>query len=261
MEPLFLTVAGQRLEYAWWGPRPGAGPTLVFLHEGLGCLDLWRDFPRQLSDATGLGAFAYSRLGYGRSDPVQLPRPFSYMHDEAALLPEVLRAAGVTEPLLVGHSDGASIAIVYAGSENRLPVRALILEAPHVFAEEFGLNTIAQMADEFRTTDLPKKLARYHGDNLQGAFWGWNRAWLDPAFRSWNIEEYLPRIRIPILALQGLDDRFGTANQITAIQNKAGHPVQVQMLAACGHSPHRDQPATVLESMGGFVRRLIDEPG
>ncbi len=160
MDPLFLTVAGQRLEYAWWGPRPGAGPTLVFLHEGLGCLDLWRDFPRQLSEATGLGAFAYSRLGYGRSDPVQLPRPLSYMHDEAALLREVFGAAGVTEPLLIGHSDGASIAIIYSGSETRPPVRALILEAPHLFAEEFGLNTITRMADEFRTTDLPKKLAR-----------------------------------------------------------------------------------------------------
>ncbi len=256
MEPLFLTVAGQQLEYAWWGPRPGAGPTLVFLHEGLGCLDLWRDFPRQLSEATGLGAFAYSRLGYGRSDPVQLPRPLSYMHDEAALLREVLVAAGVTEPLLIGHSDGASIAIIYSGSEARPPVRALILEAPHLFAEEFGLNTITQMADEFRTTDLPKKLARYHGANLEGAFWGWNRAWLNPDFRSWNIETYLPRIHAPILVLQGLDDRFGTANQVKAIQRKASGPVEVQMLAACGHSPHRDQPRTVLESMGGFVRRL-----
>lgn len=256
MEPLFLSVTGQRLEYAWWGPRPGAGPTLVFLHEGLGCLDLWRDFPRQLSEATGLGAFAYSRLGYGRSDPVQLPRPLSYMHDEAALLPEVLVAARITEPLLVGHSDGASIAIIYAGSGTRPPVRALILEAPHVFAEEFGLNTIAQMAGQFRTTDLPKKLARYHGDNLHGAFWGWNRAWLEPDFRSWNIEKYLPRIRAPILVLQGLDDRFGTANQVTAIQRKAGGPVEVQMLGACGHSPHRDQPRTVLESMGAFARRL-----
>jgi pimeloyl-ACP methyl ester carboxylesterase len=256
MDPSFLSVAGQRLEYAWWGPRPGAGPTLVFLHEGLGCLDLWRDFPRQLSEATGLGAFAYSRLGYGRSDPVQLPRPLSYMHDEAALLAEVLVAAGVTEPLLVGHSDGASIAIIYSGSEAQPPVRGLILEAPHLFAEEFGLNTIAQMADEFRTTDLPKRLARYHGENLQAAFWGWNRAWLDPGFRSWNIEEYLPRIHAPILVLQGLDDRFGTENQVKAIQRNAQGPVEVQMLAACGHSPHRDQPGTVLESMAGFVRRL-----
>lgn len=255
MEPLFLSVRGQRLEYAWWGPRPGAGPTLVFLHEGLGCLDLWRDFPRQLSEATGLGAFAYSRLGYGRSDPVQLPRPLSYMHDEAALLPEVLGAAGITEPLLVGHSDGASIAIIYSGSEARPPARALILEAPHVFAEEFGLNTIAQMADEFRVTDLPKKLGRYHRD-VHGAFWGWNRAWLDPGFRSWNIEQCLPRIRVPILVLQGLDDRFGTANQVQAIQRRAGGPVEVQMLAACAHSPHRDQPRTVVESMSGFVRRL-----
>jgi pimeloyl-ACP methyl ester carboxylesterase len=178
------------------------------------------------------------------------------MHDEAALLRKVLGAAGITDPLLIGHSDGASIAIIYAGSESRPPVRALVLEAPHVFAEEFGLNTIAQMADQFRTTDLPKKLARYHGDNVDGAFWGWNRAWLDPAFRSWNIEEYLPRIRAPILLLQGLDDRFGTVNQITAIKQRAGDPVEVQMLAACGHSPHRDQPGTVLESMSGFVRRF-----
>jgi len=256
MDPMFLNIRGHRLEFAWWGPQKASGPTLVFLHEGLGCLDLWRDFPRQLSEATGLGAFAYSRQGYGRSDPVELPRSLRYMHQEAELLPEILSAAGITEPLLIGHSDGASIAIIYAGGEQGPRMRGLILEAPHVFAEEFGLKTIAQLADEFRTTDLPEKLVRYHGENVQGAFWGWNRAWLDPGFRTWNLEQYLPRIRVPMLILQGLDDRYGTLKQIEAIQRQSGGPVEAQTLAACGHSPHRDQPRTVLEAMAGFIRRV-----
>src|SRR5262249_6273645 len=255
-DPLFLNVRGHRLECAWWGPRRDATPTLVFLHEGLGCVDLWRGFSAQLSEATGLGAVAFRPQGYGRSDPVELPRPLSYMHDEAELLPEILNAAGIRNPLLIGHSDGASIAIIHAGSEQGSRARALILEAPHVFAEEFGLNTIAKLAEEFRTTDLPEKLARYHGENVHGAFWGWNRAWLDPGFRTWNLEQYLPRIRVPMLVLQGLDDRYGTLKQVEAIQRQSGGSVEAQTLAACGHSPHRDQPITVLEAMAGFIRRL-----
>ncbi len=254
MSERYLEAGGHRLEYAWWGPPPEQAPTLVFLHEGLGSVAQWRDFPRQLSEATGFGAFAYSRLGYGRSDPVELPRPLTYMHDEALLLAEVLGAVGIRESVLVGHSDGASIAIIYAGSGRRSGLKGLILEAPHVFAEQVGLESIDKARQSFLTTDLPQKLAKYHGENLQGAFWGWNRAWLDPGFRSWNLENYLPQIQVPTLVIQGEDDQFGTTKQVEAVQRQISGPVEVMLLPQCGHSPHRDRPKEVLEGMSRFLR-------
>jgi pimeloyl-ACP methyl ester carboxylesterase len=221
-------------------------------------VDRWRDFPKQLSAATGLGALAYSRLGYGRSDPVPLPRPLRYTHDEARLLPEVLKALNVEEAILIGHSDGGSIAIICTGSGAcSASVRALILEAPHVFAEEVGLRTIARIREEFVAGNLAAKLAKYHGDNLQGAFWGWNKAWLDPDFRTWNLEEYLPAIRVPILLIQGEDDPYGTLKQVEAIQGQAGGPVEVRLLSECGHSPHRDCPVEVLAAMVNFTSRTV----
>ena len=253
MSVRYLEAGGHRLEYAWWGPPPSQGPTLVFLHEGLGCVDHWRDFPRQLSEATGLGAFVYSRLGYGRSDAIELPRPLRYMHDEALLLPDVLKSVGIEQSILVGHSDGASISIIYAGSDACPGLRGLILEAPHVFAEEVGLESIARARQAFLATDLPQKLARYHGNNVDGAFWGWNRAWLDPDFRSWNLESYLPRIQVPILLIQGEDDEFGTMKQVEAVQRQVNAPVEVLRLDRCGHSPHRDRPAEVLGAMTRFA--------
>jgi pimeloyl-ACP methyl ester carboxylesterase len=257
MSVRYLEAGGQRLEFAWWGPLPSVQPTLVFLHEGLGCVDHWRDFPRQLSEATGLGAFAYSRLGYGRSDTVEVPRPLQYMHDEARLLPAVLKAVGVESAIMVGHSDGASIAIIYAGTAQAGVLKGLILEAPHVFAEEVGLESIERARQEFLTTDLREKLARYHGENVDCAFWGWNGAWLDPEFRSWNLESYLPQIRVPSLVIQGLDDQFGTIKQVEAVQRKSGGPVEALLLPSCGHSPHRDQPEGVLAAMTGFAKRIL----
>ncbi len=254
MNERYLEAGGHRLEYAWWGPPPEQAPTLVFLHEGLGSVAQWRDFPRQLSEATGFGAFAYSRLGYGRSDPVELPRPLRYMHEEAVLLPEVLSAVGIKEFVLVGHSDGASIAIIYAGSGREPGLKGLILEAPHVFAEQVGLESIEKARQAFLTTDFPQKLAKYHGENLQGAFWGWNRAWLDPGFRSWNLESYLPQIQVPTLIIQGEDDQFGTMKQVEAVRSQVRGPVEVLLLPQCGHSPHRDHPKEVLEVMRAFVK-------
>ena len=200
---LSLVAGGRRLEYVWIGPAPEDAPTLVFLHEGLGSLAAWRDFPAAVASATGFGALVYSRAGYGGSDPAELPRPVRFMHDEAKVLGEVLDATGVRDAVLVGHSDGASIAIIHAGSEGGTRVRALVLEAPHVFTEPEGLASIARIADTYRTTDLPQRLAKYHGDNAEGAFWGWNRVWLDPEFRAWNIEEYLGLIRVPTLIIPG----------------------------------------------------------
>jgi pimeloyl-ACP methyl ester carboxylesterase len=247
-----VIVGGKFVEAERIGPAHG--PTLVFLHEGLGSLGLWRDFPQKLSDATGLGAFIYSRAGYGQSDPAPLPRPVRYMHDEAELLPEILKTAGIDDPILVGHSDGASIAILYAG--NGGAARALLLEAPHVFAEESGLQSIAKMRDQYLQTDLKSRLARWH-KNVDAAFWGWNRPWLDPEFRRWNIEESLPRIAAPILVVQGEQDEYGTGKQVESIRTNAKGPVETMMLEQCGHSPHRDQPHRTLQGMTDFLHRRL----
>jgi pimeloyl-ACP methyl ester carboxylesterase len=252
----FLQVGRVRLEARWIGPPPEAAPTLVFLHEGLGSASLWRDFPDRLAAETGCGALVYSRAGYGKSDPVPLPRPIRFMHDEAEILPEVLAAAGIRDRILVGHSDGASIALIHAGSGPAPGLRGLILEAPHVFAEPHGLASIAKIGEAYRATDLRERLARHHGANVDVAFRGWNDVWLDPDFRAWNLEEYLPAIRVPILILQGEDDEYGTWRQVEAIQRQSGGAVEALAIPGCGHSPHREHPDPVLRKMAGFVRRL-----
>ena len=259
-----IEVRGRKIETQHLAPagRPEQsgrkpGPTLVLLHEGLGSLGLWRDFPQKLSDATGLGAFIYSRAGYGQSDPAPLPRPVRYMHDEAELLPEILEAAGIADPILVGHSDGASIAIIAAGQG--LPARALILEAPHVFTEESGLQSIAKMRDLYTQTDLRARLARWHKD-VDAAFLGWNGAWLNPGFRQWNLEEYLPAIQSPILLVQGMNDEYGSERQLEAIARGARGTTEMVLLPDCGHSPHKDQPAKTLQAMADFARRIARSP-
>jgi pimeloyl-ACP methyl ester carboxylesterase len=258
---LHLLAGGRRLEYEWHGPGPEAAPTLVFLHEGLGCVTTWRDFPARLAAATGLGALVYSRAGYGGSDPVPLPRPLHFMHDEALLvLPEVLDAVGAREPILVGHSDGGSIALIHAGGVPAVKVRALILEAPHVFCEDLSVRSIARARESYQTGDLRRALERHHGDNVDVAFWGWNGAWLDPGFRSWNIEESLGAIRCPALLIQGADDEYGTLAQLDAIEAGSGGPVRRLVLSECGHSPHRAQPDATLAAMADFVREIRTAP-
>jgi pimeloyl-ACP methyl ester carboxylesterase len=254
---LSMVAGGRRLEYAWIGPAPEDAPTLVFLHEGLGSLAAWRDFPAAVASATGFGALVYSRAGYGGSDAAELPRPVRFMHDEAGVLGEVMDAAGVRDAVLVGHSDGASIAIIHAGSEGGTRVRALVLEAPHVFTEPEGLASIARIADTYRTTYLPQRLAKYHGDNAEGAFWGWNRVWLDPEFRAWNIEEYLGLIRVPTLIIQGEDDEYGTMRQVEAIERQLAGPAEILVLSDCGHAPHRDQRERVIEELARFVEASV----
>ncbi len=253
----FLDVGGRRLECRRIGPGPTDAPTLVFLHEGLGCVSMWRDFPDRLAAATGWGALVYSRLGYGASDACALPRPPTYMHEEArAGLPALLRAAELRDIVLVGHSDGASIAIIAAGEARCLGLRGLVLEAPHVFCEELSVRSIAAAATAYVEGDLRRRLERHHGANVDGAFWGWNRAWLDPGFRHWNIEEFLPAISVPALVVQGMDDEYGTMAQIRAVEGKIGGPVEVATFARCGHSPHRDRADDVLQTMAAFIRRL-----
>lgn len=257
----FLDVDGVRLEYRFLRPQGSeSSPTLVFLHEGLGSTSLWRDFPDQLAERTGCGALVYSRAGYGKSDPVPLPRPVRFMHDEATVLPKVLKAAGVRESILVGHSDGASISLIHAGRDQPEGLRGLILEAPHVFTEPGGLESIAKIAETYRTTDLQDRLARHHGENVDVAFWGWNRVWLDLQFRAWNIEEFLPGIRVPILILQGDRDEYGTWRQVEAIERQAAGPVESVLVRDCGHSPHREQAGVALVEMEKFVRRLRTIP-
>ncbi|MFL6193435.1 MAG: alpha/beta fold hydrolase [Thermoanaerobaculia bacterium] len=253
----FLEIDGVRLEARWSGPPPESAPTLVFLHEGLGSLSQWRDFPDRLAAATGCGALAYSRAGYGRSDPIALPRPVRFMHDEAKVLARVLETAGVRRALLVGHSDGASISIIHAGGDPRVDLLGLILEAPHVFTEPHGLASIARIREAYATSDLPERLAKHHGANTEIAFRGWNDVWLHPDFRAWNIEEFLPAIRVPLLILQGEDDEYGTWKQVEAIERQSGGPVRSVAIPDCGHSPHKEQTERALREMTAFVRGLL----
>lgn len=253
-----LLAGGHRLEYAWHGPPPSAAPVLVFLHEGLGCVSTWRDFPARLADATGCGALVYSRAGYGGSDPVPLPRPLRFMHDEALVLPQVMDAAGVGQAILVGHSDGASIALIHAGSGSDARVRGLALEAPHVFCEDLCVRSIRAAGDAYRGGTLKRGLERYHGPNVDVAFWGWNGAWLDPGFRDWNLEEYLPGIEVPLLLVQGEQDEYGTLRQLEAIEAGCRGPVRRLLLPDCGHAPHRDQGGRTLDAMAAFVRETLE---
>jgi pimeloyl-ACP methyl ester carboxylesterase len=254
---MYLTIENHRLEYNWHGPAPIATPTLVFLHEGLGCVSMWRDFPARLAAAIGCGGLVYSRAGYGKSDPVSLPRPVRFMHDEALItLPRVLDELNVSDAILVGHSDGGSIALIYAGSGRAKQVRSLVLEAPHVFVEAISIDSIAKAAESYAHRDLRIQLERHHGSNVDCAFRGWNDVWLDPAFRSWNIEEYLPTIQVPVLLIQGENDEYGTLRQVEAIETGTSGPVQSLVLPNCGHSPHRQQPELTLQSMTSFIREL-----
>jgi pimeloyl-ACP methyl ester carboxylesterase len=250
----FVEVAGRRIEYERIEVAPAGRPTLVFLHEGLGSLAMWRDFPGRVAHATGCNALVYSRYGYGNSEALHENRTVRYMHDEALVaLPDLLARTGVARPILVGHSDGASIALIHAGGTT-LPVAGLILMAPHVMVEDISVTSIAAAKVTYETTDLRAKLGRYHAD-VDSAFWGWNRIWLDPEFRAWNIEEYLPRIACPVLAIQGEDDEYGTMEQLRRI-GRAVPDADLVDLADCRHSPHKDQPEAVLEAITRFVDRI-----
>ncbi len=255
--PLVFQFQDHYLEYRWAGPPPDQAPTIVFLHEGLGCVSLWRDFPDRVAEATDCGALVYSRKGHGASDPVTEPRSIRFMHDEAfEVLPAVLRHFGIAEPVLFGHSDGASISLLYAGAGVGR-VRALVLEAPHVFVEPVSVESIAGLVEAYETTDLRERLARRHGANADPMFRAWADVWLRPEFREWNIEEYLPNIDVPVLVIQGEDDEYGTIQQLESVVGKVTGPAESLLLPACRHSPHRDQADLVLEAAGGFIRRVL----
>jgi pimeloyl-ACP methyl ester carboxylesterase len=260
-----IKVSDGTLETAWWGPGPAEAPTLVLLHEGLGCVALWRDVPERLAATTGWGVFAYSRFGYGHSDLAELPRPMTYMHHEAqVVLPEVLAAAGIKQAALVGHSDGGSIAAIYAGSRGQSAVTesrglpellGIVTIAAHFVVEELNLSSIRRIKADYATGMLRPRLARYHRD-VDNAFWGWNDAWLDPRFREFDITGLLPHIQVPILGLQGAVDPYGTELQIDILRNHVTAPIETRMIAGAQHSPHLEAKDATLAAITSFITTL-----
>lgn len=243
-------VDGRRLEAARIEASRPHLPAFVLLHEGLGSIAHWKRFPLDLAAATGAGIFLYSRYGHGESDALEGPRAISYMHHEAqVVLPEILRMAGIDHPVLLGHSDGASIALIYAGTYPESPA-GLILEAPHLFVEDITVANIARARVRYLETDLPKRLGRYHA-HADALFWGWNNIWLDPAFREWNIESFLDKIRCPVLVLQGSEDEYGTVMQVAAIQRRIPWASAI-ILDHSKHAPHRDQCAAAISAICEF---------
>jgi pimeloyl-ACP methyl ester carboxylesterase len=250
-----IDLSAGPVEYVWLpgGVRGDTMPPLVFLHEGLGSLELWRGFPHQVCAATGRRGLVFSRHGYGRSAPISAPREPDYMHREAlVVLPELLDELGVRDPLLIGHSDGASIALLYAGADQHA-VSGLVLLAPHVFVEDRSIEAIEAARITYLGSDLRKRMATHH-DDPDATFWGWNRIWLSPAFRSWNIESCLGSIQCPILVVQGLDDEYGTAAQVDAIEHGVKSSSRRVMLPGSRHSPHLDQPEETFAAVVDFVR-------
>lgn len=251
----WLTAGGKRLEWAAWGERD-AGPVIVLLHEGLGCLALWRDFPERLAQATGLGVFAFSRANYGQSDAGDLPFPVDYMTRQARdVLPEVLDQIGAAQFVLMGHSDGATIAAEYAGRIEDFRVRGLVLMAPHVFTEPMGLAEIARAGEAFGP-ETAARMGKYHRDP-EATFRGWNDAWLNPDFAKWDVSEVIDYLRIPTLVIQGRQDQYGTMKQVEEFETRSYAPVDVLALDDCRHAPQFDQPETVLDAVHFFTGRLM----
>jgi pimeloyl-ACP methyl ester carboxylesterase len=255
-----LRIGGADLEYRMIGPAPSDAPTIVMLHEGLGSAGLWGDFPDRLAATTGAGVLVYSRAGYGASTKVELPRPLDYMHIEALdTLPKLLDQIGFRRGLLLGHSDGASIAAIYAGGVQDHRVGGVAMIAPHFIVEDIGLVSIAETRKAFESGSLREKLARWHGD-VDNTFYGWSDAWLDPKFLKWDISECLAYIRVPVAILQGADDLYGTIRQIEIAQEECYCPVDVTVIPGAGHSPHREAPEETLNAIADFVGRILDAP-
>ena len=255
-QSIFVNAGGHRLECVLHPAHQLNRPTLVFLHEGLGSVAMWRDFPARVTQATGCRSLVYSRYGYGQSDLLEAPFKTDYMHREAQdALPELLAALDIHRPVLVGHSDGASIALIHAGSGH--PLTGLVVMAPHCFVEDISIASIAAARATALSSDLLQRLSRYHRDAAK-TFWGWNDIWLHPDFRTWNIESCLPQITCPILAIQGADDEYGTLAQIEAIAAKAVNSPEVALLelADCRHSAHKDQPDAVIRAIVEFLDAL-----
>jgi pimeloyl-ACP methyl ester carboxylesterase len=248
-----LDIAGTalRLECQWVGAAESRHPTVVFLHEGLGSVALWKDFPERLCQAAGMRGLVYSRAGYGRSTPRPHDEkwPVDFMHRQAwDVLPALLKTLGIERPWLFGHSDGASIALLHAA---RFPVAGVVVVAPHIMVEDISVTSIAQAREAYLNGPLRERLARYHED-VDSAFWGWNDIWLAPAFRAWDIRAELPSIAAPLLAIQGEADEYGTLDQVYGIAGLVPR-THLLVLPDCGHSPHRDQPGRLLDEATRFM--------
>jgi pimeloyl-ACP methyl ester carboxylesterase len=244
----YQVLYGRRLEYV---ELEGEAPPLVFLHEGLGSVALWRDFPARVAEATGRRTLVYSRLGHGASDPADLPRTPRFMHDEALrTLPALLERLDAREPVLIGHSDGASIALIHAAAH---PVHGLALIAPHVFVEDVTVRSIAAAREAFARTDLRERMARYHRDP-EATFRGWNDIWLAPEFRAWNIEDMLEDVACPVLVVQGSGDQYGTLAQVDAIERGVAGPFCRVVVEGARHAPHLEAPEATLAAITAFVR-------
>lgn len=252
-----IIVGSAQIECRMIGPDPAVAPSVVMLHEGLGSVSTWGGFPQRLAEATGTGVCVYSRLGYGRSLPAPLPRPLDYMHREALdVLPKLLDAIGFRRGILVGHSDGGSIAAIYAGSVQDHRIRGLALIEPHFFVEDVNIAAIERARIAYETTDLRQRLARHHAD-VDVAFWGWNKAWLDPGFRAFDLTEELAYIRVPVFILKGEDDPYSTLAQLRLAEEECYCPVDTLVLPDCGHAPHREKPVETLDAIAGFIDRIL----
>lgn len=256
----FLSIDGITIESKWFLPEPNGKPAqatdLVLLHEGLGCVELWRDVPQSLATLTNRRVFVYSRQGYGQSDPCDLPRPIDFMHREGLnVLPRVLDAAEIERCALIGHSDGGSIALINAGGTKDPRVQSSVTIAAHVFIEQISVDSIEAARIAYDTGDLREKLARYHGENVDCAFRGWNEVWLDQDFIDWNLEEFLPGVEIPLLVIQGESDEYGTQAQVDAIADGCAGPLETWIVPGARHSPHLDARDDVLRRIAEFIDR------
>jgi pimeloyl-ACP methyl ester carboxylesterase len=252
-----LHAGGAVLEWQSYGEAPADRPVIVMLHEGLGCVALWRDFPAQLHAATGLPIFVYSRAGYGQSTPITLPRPLDYMTREALeVLPEVLDQIGARQVILFGHSDGATISAEYAGRVADMRVRGLILMAPHFYHEAVGLQAIAAARDAFEGGKLREKMGKYHADP-KGAFRGWADSWLHPDQADWDVSEVIDYFRVPALMIQGTEDAYGTLRQIREVEERSYAPVDMLVVEGARHMPHLEEPQQVLDAVAEFTARLV----
>jgi pimeloyl-ACP methyl ester carboxylesterase len=255
---LEIVADGKRLEAEWHGPRASDAPTIVMLHEGLGSISAWRRWPADLAQVTGFGVLVFSRAGYGSSDPVTLPRPIDYMHHEArVVLPTVLDQAQIEKCILLGHSDGASIAILNAGGNARhASIRGLALLSPHVFCEGESVTSIQHAREAYLHGELKARLSKHHRD-VDNAFWGWNGVWLNPTFREWNIEGALPKIGLPTLVIQEERDPYGTLAQVRAIERGVAGSIEVLILKGSGHFPQKDCPEETTRAVSDFARRVL----
>ncbi|WP_457552453.1 alpha/beta fold hydrolase [Desulfobacula sp.] len=256
----FLKLGKKKIEILWHKQGEKNHPTLIFLHEGLGCTKMWKDFPEKLSQKTGCPALVFSRFGYGRSDPAPLPWKINFMHKQALhILPDIIKKTGIKTYILIGHSDGGSIGLIFSGSpiaKELNGLKGLITEATHVFCEQITVNCIKQAKINYDTRNLKQGLEKYHGKNTDNAFRGWNDVWLNPNFMNWNIEKYLGKIKIPMIAIQGKDDQYGTVKQLESIKRNVKQ-VQAFLIDECRHSPHLEKPEIVLKIMTRFIDQVL----